>query len=110
LVHTMRANKVVRVPLWDGSEACSGIGVDIFYDDSRKNVYQGREHREALTAICLSCPRLNECSEYAIKHEQYGFWAGMTEDQRHEYRKKNKITLVRPEMYSDCLPDFKRGA
>lgn len=105
----MKAGIKVDVPLWDGSEACAGIGVELFYDDNRKTEYQNRIHHEKLVDICRSCPRLNECFAYAVHHEQYGFWAGTTEKQRNEIRKRNKIKLIKPETYSDFLPEFSRN-
>lgn len=99
----------IKTPNWDGSETCASIGVDLFYDEDRRNVAETRQHLGFLRDICNSCHRLNECREYAIKHEYYGFWGGMTVTERREYRKKYKIELVRPEMFSDCLPKFERG-
>lgn len=99
----------VRVPAWDGTEACATIGVALFYNDDRKTQYENKELEHELKSICNSCHRLNECREYAIKHEYYGFWGGMTLTERREYRKKFKIELIRPEIYSDFLPKFDRN-
>jgi hypothetical protein len=104
----MKVGIKIKIPVWDGSEACAGVGVELFYDDNRKTEYQNRIHHDKLIAMCNSCPRLNDCFTYAIHHEQYGFWAGMTEAQRNQYRKTHKIKLLRPEMYSECMPDVTR--
>lgn len=97
----------VRIPVWDGTEPCSNYEWQLFYDDNRSTEYKQKKKLEKLVSICMSCHRLEECSDYAIKHERYGFWAGMTEKQRIDYRKRNNIVCVRPELLSDYLPDFR---
>jgi WhiB family transcriptional regulator, redox-sensing transcriptional regulator len=99
----------VKVPVWDGGEPCASVGLTLFYNDDRKTQYQNKELERELKSICAGCHRLNECREYAINHEYYGFWGGMTNLERKAYRKAYKIELVRPEMYSECLPEFARG-
>lgn len=105
----MKGSDKVKVPQWDGTEGCAGIGVELFYDEDRRTQQQNVEHLSQLRAICSACKRLDECREYAIKHEYYGFWGGMTVTERIHFRRKFKIKLVRPEMYSEAMPDFARG-
>jgi WhiB family redox-sensing transcriptional regulator len=95
---------------WDGSEVCSQVSPELFYDVPLTRSSSNRLDREYLRKICGGCPKLMECRTYAIKHELYGFWGGMTEQERSDYRKKNKITLIRPELYSDYLPRLNEGA
>lgn len=97
----------VEIPLWDGTEHCSGSGVD-FHDYKAPSKFKTRENILWLKQFCDGCPRLMECATYAIKHEEYGFWGGMTEEQRKQFRKAHKIKLVRPEMLEDLLPDFRK--
>jgi len=99
----------IKLPKWDGTENCAGMDVNAFFDDNRKTRWQETTERRELIELCMTCNKLAECAEYSLKHELYGFWAGMTQDERVEYRKKNKIKLVRPELYSDYLPDFRKG-
>jgi len=44
---------------------------------------------------CASCPILNQCAEYALKHEpDHGIWGGLTvkeRDQIRAYRNKQKV-------------------
>jgi WhiB family redox-sensing transcriptional regulator len=94
---------------WDGSEVCSQVTPELFFDVPLTRSAANRLDREYLRKICGGCPRLMECRTYAIKHELYGFWGGMTEQERSDYRKKNKIVLVRPELHSDYLPRMNEG-
>lgn len=36
--------------------------------------------------ICNGCPVLNECYEYALRNEMYGYWGGSTEKERYATR------------------------
>ena len=67
---------------------CVGSGVDFFAIPVSQ---------EAID-LCGLCPILEECREYAITYEDYGFWAGTTEAQRlirrreRGYVRKNRPT------------------
>jgi WhiB family redox-sensing transcriptional regulator len=78
-----------NMPNLEGAN-CVGLDTDLFYDD-----YIGTEGPEfhyyvstkpkqhaQLRRICLECPVVQECREYAISHELYGFWGGMTAMER----------------------------
>ena len=41
--------------------------------------------------MCQACPVRNECAEYAIVREIYGFWGGLTEDERKKERRRRRI-------------------
>lgn len=43
--------------------------------------------------LCGECPVLAECLNYAIVHENYGYWGGTNETQRRELRSRNLETL-----------------
>lgn len=51
----------------------------------------------AAKTLCNACEHKQECLEYAILHEEYGIWGGLTERQRHAARRALKIRLSRPE-------------
>jgi hypothetical protein len=103
-----RKYEEVKIPEWDGSELCAQIPHELFYDQSTRSVAD-RADINNLRRVCDNCPRLLECREYAIKHELYGFWGGMTEKDRMDFRKKYKIKYIRPELYSEMLPDFREA-
>lgn len=98
----------IRIPYWDGTEMCAKLGQGLFYDNSSRTI-ANRKDLKFIRELCANCHRLSECRTYGIKHEQHGFWGGMTEQERKEYRKKYRVELIRPEMYSDLIPKFERG-
>ncbi len=46
----------------------------------------GARQVAAAKAICARCPVLAECRSWAISHEAYGIWGGLTEHQRARLR------------------------
>jgi len=85
-------------PDYTGDEPCVQVGVDMFYYDYEIHAYSLNEARQIeylLTKVCSECPLLVRCATYAIQHEEYGFWGGMSSKQRDEYRKKNNVILQR---------------
>jgi hypothetical protein len=61
-----------------------------FFDhESEKRLPIPREAFEA----CRNCPVLLSCREYAIKHEGYGFWGGLTAKERKKIRDQRGIQL-----------------
>jgi len=77
------------------SPACLGIDPELFYLE--QNMQAASMHRQ-LKPICDSCPLLEQCREHALKHELYGYWAGMTANERQELRRRMGIVLERPEL------------
>ena len=80
-----------------------GIPLTILYPEQRgrprnaERVAQLAQEQE-LKDLCASCPSLSNCYDYALKHEEYGFWAGTTEDERIALRRKFGIMVERFEM------------
>lgn len=104
----MKVDTKIRTPKWDGTEPCVTSGAD-FFDYKETTGRKTKENVLWLKQFCDSCPMQLECATYAIKHEEYGFWGGMTEEQRKEFRKAHKIQLIRPEMVSEFMPEFSRN-
>mgnify|MGYP002641453066 FL=1 len=77
-----------------GKAACAGIDTDMFYEDDVRtpNSHITRTFRE----MCSGCEILADCGEWAIKHERWGFWAGMTPADRDKIRKKRNIIVDDP--------------
>ena len=42
-------------------------------------------------ALCATCPILKECATYAIEHEIWGIWGGLTQTERAKLRGKSKF-------------------
>jgi hypothetical protein len=82
--------------------ACAGMDGDMFYDDmiaSESAKEYGRytstapKQHAMLRRVCANCPVKVECADFAIKHERFGFWGGLTAMERHSIRSMNNILL-----------------
>jgi hypothetical protein len=84
-----------KYPKFNGDEPCVSVGLDVFYymHEDDHSLKQVREDEIILRKVCMSCPILNECRDYAIHHEAYGFWGGTSHLDRERYRKKFNISL-----------------
>ncbi len=50
---------------------------------------EARESREAIArSICVRCPVLLACREYARRHREQGYWGAENDDQRLEARRR----------------------
>lgn len=66
---------------WALKGACRGSDPDVFFRDGKMG---GRMWDQA-RRICAQCVVLDDCREYALRVQpEYGFWAGMTVDERRE--------------------------
>lgn len=67
------------------SPACAGLDTDLFYPERSDG--RGNPHDQPiLKRICGGCPHLRECGDWALRYENYGYWAGMTEMERRRRR------------------------
>lgn len=70
-----------------GDAACKGQ-TDHFFAPHGEQA-EAREQREAVArAICLVCPVLLPCREYARRHREQGYWGAENDDQRMEVRRR----------------------
>ena len=66
---------------WMERGICRGDG-DLFFPP-RGERPQARERREAQArVVCRRCPVLLPCRWYARLHREYGFWGGVSEEER----------------------------
>ena len=63
--------------------ACVGIWTPLFFQE---NTAEAALMTPAFREMCGGCPILSECREYAIEHENHGFWGGLTVTERHKLR------------------------
>lgn len=70
--------------------ACAGIPKDWFYPKSQMDE-EDKDNLARTRAICQQCAIITECHEHAIRHEEFGFWAGLSPRQRRALRRANKI-------------------
>lgn len=63
-----------------GSE-CQGMATSLFFPENGKRV------SSKARAACDRCDVQPECLAWALKNEEYGFWAGTTAEERAVMRK-----------------------
>jgi hypothetical protein len=56
--------------------------------EMRKNSHQAK-------MICARCKQKDDCLEYSLKHEPWGIWGGLTEQERAVMRLSKGIILSR---------------
>ena len=87
---------VLELPDFENA-SCKGIGHQAFYDDGLEveaaidqddTIWSSNKpvQHAYLRRMCLSCPAVQECREWGIKRERYGFWGGMTATERESER------------------------
>jgi hypothetical protein len=94
------------------SANCKGLDPDLFYDDyvvtesmqyESDNLYYEMSESHLSTApkqhaylrrMCLTCPEVQACREWAIVNEEYGFWGGMTATERRSERVMRNIPVT----------------
>jgi WhiB family transcriptional regulator, redox-sensing transcriptional regulator len=78
---------------WTDQAACAGEPVDMFFARDGETAPRRRRREAAALAICNRCPVRPACHAYATTHrEDYGVWAGTTEDQRAAERRHTTDT------------------
>jgi hypothetical protein len=81
--------------------------------DSDLDWYPGRgtplaEHK----AVCATCPQLDPCREWGVRHEKYGVFGGLGQNERARIRRAHGIPLETPGMgrKADCGTNAGYGA
>lgn len=73
--------------------ACQGLDTEIFYPAT--DTYDKEEHR-MFERMCVDCPIMEACLEWALAHERYGVWGGTTPDMRQRIRRRIGWDMVDP--------------
>ena len=85
---------------WHADAACRDLNVEDFYTDSDDNSGERKRYeyhkRNELRKVCAKCPVVEQCLNHALKYEHHGFWAGTTNKDRRELRKKLGIICMDP--------------
>jgi len=82
------------------AEAVCGGRTALFFPPHGEQA-EARERREALArAVCLTCPVIVPCRDYARRHHEQGFWGGENDEQRVEIRRRSR----RPDRRLDLPP------
>jgi WhiB family redox-sensing transcriptional regulator len=67
---------------WMMRGSCRGM-THLFFAPAAERPQTRRRREEAARQVCLSCPVLDTCRDYARQHHEYGFWGAETEEERH---------------------------
>lgn len=79
---------------WTQQAACKGETRHFFAPHGEQA--EAREKREAVArSICVTCPVLPICREYARSHRELGFWGGENDEQRVEARRRTRPRELR---------------
>lgn len=76
-------------PQYKGDEPCTELGIGLYYN----NEYYSTE-REAMDNACFRCPVYDECLEWAVQSERWGYWAATTQADRTRIRKMRGILEI----------------
>ena len=73
-------NEFVNLPKWTGKEACLLVeDLDFFFSEFPLDIALAKD-------ICIECPMMVACRDYALKHENNGVWGGLSADERFKLR------------------------
>lgn len=75
---------------------CEGTDTEAFFTQNDKGTYNDKA---MLQKICGNCKVVNECLDYALRHEVMGYWGNTTENQRHKLR--SKLNIISRPLYMD---------
>ena len=79
--------------------ACEGMDTNFFYpvgESNEDNAWAKDNVYPQLRKVCGNCDVFDKCRDWAIKHEEWGFWGGMSVYERRQFRKKYKIKIEQP--------------
>jgi WhiB family transcriptional regulator, redox-sensing transcriptional regulator len=76
-------------PAWRQHAACLDLDTELFFPVGTTG--KALEQMEEARAVCLGCPVINECLEWALAtHQDAGVWGGKTEDERRTIRRNRQ--------------------
>jgi len=61
--------------------SCHGLETDLFFTPRSELLAEGLNYNH-LRRMCFDCPIQKECLQAATAFEPYGFWGGLSEDER----------------------------
>jgi hypothetical protein len=100
---------MLNVFLSTDNPACTGLDVNLFYPTSGDDEStEAQALMPILHKICSNCDVIDKCRKWAIVHEEFGFWGGMSAGERRLYRRRHNIKLDRP-WKSEYLKGMRNG-
>jgi WhiB family transcriptional regulator, redox-sensing transcriptional regulator len=71
---------------WRKDGACAGMSFAKWFKENHSHA-----ELDELKTLCNSCPVKKQCLEHALEYEEFGVWAGSTQEQRERYRKRKNF-------------------
>jgi len=93
----------MTLPNWERAN-CLGTDPEAFFPPSGITT-----DLQAAKRVCAACPIMDECAEWAIRHESDGLWGGLMPTERQRIRSERGITLEQPH-HAITLPHHKVDA
>ena len=81
---------------WLQQAACRGMNPNLFFPEHDNGRKAYKVDQQAVDA-CAKCPVVEQCADWAVKHEAHGYQGGLTENQRAQIRKKLNIFIWEPQ-------------
>jgi hypothetical protein len=78
------------------SANCKGIDTEMFFPDIENFK---PEDMAPFKRMCGTCPVKQRCLEWALVHERYGVWGGMTPRERIVERRRRGWGLLEPHLF-----------
>ena len=79
------AGLIERQMPWRARAACIGIDTRLFF------VGRGEKPDPAVVAACERCAVRDECLDWAVTHEKFGYWGGVGERPRRRLRRERGV-------------------
>jgi hypothetical protein len=74
--------------------SCRGLDTDLFYTARTDLLIEGLNYNH-LRRMCFECPIQKDCLKVGTAYERYGFWGGLSEDERmHIYAGKVDTKVI----------------
>ena len=71
-------------PPWTRHAACADLDVAAFFPEQ----HGSKGTLAAARAVCARCPVQGQCLQWALDHNETGIWAGTTDNQRRQMRRR----------------------
>jgi hypothetical protein len=72
-----------NLPELTGQESCLEADPELFFSEFALDIARAK-------TTCNACPLIQVCANYAIKHENFGVWGGLSADERFEARGRHE--------------------
>lgn len=91
--HARTHELMVLMPSIDYTQARCVNREDLFLADNQQ---PDDEAVDEAKEMCLDCPIRQQCANWALAHEEFGIWGGMTASERARERKNLGLRVIEP--------------